>query len=340
MVSPSPTSSSPFTRAVVNSMRKLYPEGLADKSFDNTGVLLESPFNFARRQKNSVLLTIDLTKAVADEAIERGDSIIITYHPTIFRGLKSLTLNDPQQTSLLHLAQHGISVYSPHTAVDAAPGGNADWLLDIVTASEPSIPPGPSIPHSRSTLIPNQNPPPGFENAGNGRLATLEKPCMLISIVNKLIASIDKPDGIPVALPQGKDMSDIDDVRTIATCAGSGSSILMKNGKPVADVLVTGEMSHHDALAAVENGAAVVSLFHSNSERGYLKAVMRGKLEGALRGEWDAVRKEEAEALAGGQEDREVREWLADGEFSVAVSERDQDPFNIRMIRTDAFLDR
>lgn len=76
-----------------------YPEALADKSFDNTGcayriaaeiitsgrqlkpsaVLLESPFDPLRRNMNSVLLTIDLTKAVADEAIERNDSVIIAY---------------------------------------------------------------------------------------------------------------------------------------------------------------------------------------------------------------------------------------------------------------------
>jgi putative NIF3 family GTP cyclohydrolase 1 type 2 len=80
---------------------------------------------------NSVLLTVDLTKAVADEAIERKDSVVIAYrkchlaiwlyrpeplttpHPTdpiIFRGLKSLTFNDTQQTSLLRLAAEGISV--------------------------------------------------------------------------------------------------------------------------------------------------------------------------------------------------------------------------------------
>jgi putative NIF3 family GTP cyclohydrolase 1 type 2 len=42
-------------------------------------------------------------------------------------------LANSQQTSLLKLAQEGISVYSPHTAVDAAPGGLNDWLADIVT---------------------------------------------------------------------------------------------------------------------------------------------------------------------------------------------------------------
>ncbi|KAF7585553.1 hypothetical protein BBP40_010656, partial [Aspergillus hancockii] len=126
----SPTSS-PFTQAVVSSMRKLYPESLADKSWDNTGLLLEAPFNPNKRQKNSVLLAIDLTKAVADEAIACKASAIVAYHPIIFRGLKSLTFTDPQQQSLLRLAQEGISVYCPHTAVDATPGGMADWLCDI-----------------------------------------------------------------------------------------------------------------------------------------------------------------------------------------------------------------
>ncbi|OAX83113.1 YbgI/family dinuclear metal center protein [Emergomyces africanus] len=332
MASFNPTSCSPFTRAVVNSMKKLYPEYLADKSFDNNGLLLESPFNFAERQKNSVLLTIDLTRAVADEAIERGDSIIIAYHPIIFRGLKSLTLNNSQQDSLLRLAQNGISVYSPHTAVDAVPGGMADWLLDMVTG--PELTPGSALPHTRSTIHPEQNPPPGFENAGMGRIATLEQPGRLASVVNKLIANLDKPNGIPVALPQGKEIIDMPDIRTIATCPGSGSSILMNNGKPVADVLVTGEMSHHDALAAIENGAAVISLFHSNSERGYLRAVMRQKLVEALRDEWDAVRTQEAAGVGG---DIGMIDWLSDSNFTVSVSERDQDPYDIRTIRVDTF---
>ncbi|OJD10128.1 YbgI/family dinuclear metal center protein [Emergomyces pasteurianus Ep9510] len=335
MASSNPTSCSPFTRAVVNSMKKLYPEYLADKSFDNTGLLLESPFNFAKPQKNSVLLTIDLTRAVADEAIEREDSIIIAYHPIIFRGLKSLTLNNPQQDSLLRLAQNGISVYCPHTAVDAVPGGMADWLLDIVTGPEST--PGNPVPHTRSTIHPEQNPPTGFDNAGMGRIATLEQPGRLISVLNKLSAKLEKPNGIPVALPQGKGIIDMSDIRTIATCPGSGSSILMNNGKPVADLLVTGEMSHHDALAAIENGAAVISVFHSNSERGYLRAVMQRKLEGALRNEWDAVRAQKAAALAGVGGDMDMNDSLSDANFTVSISERDRDPYEIMSIKVDSF---
>jgi len=53
--------------------------------------------------------------------------------PIIFRPLKSLTLANTQQESLLKLAQEGVSVYSPHTAVDAAIGGVNDWLADGIS---------------------------------------------------------------------------------------------------------------------------------------------------------------------------------------------------------------
>lgn len=72
----------------------------------------------------------------------------------IFHGLKALTLKDTQQQSLLRLALEGISVYSPHTAVDAAPGGNGDWLADIVTGSL-----GNPEPETH-TATEKDNPPP------------------------------------------------------------------------------------------------------------------------------------------------------------------------------------
>ena len=89
-------------------------------------------------------------------------------------------------------------------------------------------------------------------------------------------------------------------------------------GDEIPDLLFTGEMSHHDALAAIERGCAVVTLFHSNSERGYLRDVMQGKLQGALEGEWEVIRKEEERA---------------DVDVSVDVSERDRDPYGIVVLQ-------
>lgn len=66
------------------------------------------------------------------------------------------------------------------------------------------------------------------------------------------------------------------DVRSVAVCAGSGGSLLRGNN---ADVWITGELSHHEALAACEAGVNVILCEHSNTERGYIRSTMRNELQ-------------------------------------------------------------
>ena len=66
---------------------------------------------------------------------------------------------------------------------------------------------------------------------------------------------------------------------------------------------ITGELSHHEALAAIEKGKVVVCLGHGNSERGYLREHMRGALLNSLRKE------------------------CIEGDVGVAASEADREPF-------------
>ncbi|TKX23745.1 hypothetical protein C1H76_4022 [Elsinoe australis] len=388
------TASSPFSRAVVNSMRKLYPESLADKSFDNTGLLLEAPFDSIRRQMNSALLTIDLTKAVADEAIERNDSIIIAYHPIIFRGLKSITLGDSQQKTLLRLAAEGISVYSPHTAVDCAPGGLGDWLADIVSGTptsvseigseaasadakstsskeKPSTPPAadeddpfpddkPKRPtymlqhhpsqlsvndreralqlsaarHTRKPIVPSSVS--GYENsgAGMGRIVRFSSPQTLVSIIDRIGLGLGNPKGFPIAIPQGKSIDEMR-ISSVAICAGSGGSLfsgLGKNGQDDVDLLFTGELSHHEALAAIEQGKCVITLFHSNTERGFLSSVLKPQLEKSVKEEWGKLRQEEKED---GSDGEDFEEMLGDDSVEIHVSEVDRDPYGIVINKED-----
>ncbi|CAL8577803.1 hypothetical protein XPA_003618 [Xanthoria parietina] len=348
---------------------------------------------------NSVLLTIDLTKAVADEAIERKDCVVVAYHPIIFRGFKSLTLSDCQQQSILRLALEGISVYSPHTAVDAAPGGLADWLADIVTGHLPNPEPAThtaqpekdspetieeeeeegggveaeaeadreqpaeakkkpqrprmslqrtyskptypshrpvdtsktdldpsSVDHTRSVISPVTGVE-GFEGAGFGRLVTFNEPQPLTQLVERIAHGVGSPKGFPLAIPQGKQVEDIQ-IRTVGVSAGSGHSVL----KGVeADLLFTGELSHHEALAATEKGQCVITLFHSNSERGYLSSVLKEKLTEVLKEEWERVRNEVAEAQA------LTPEWedaVKDEDVLVECSERDRDPFGVVILQS------
>jgi len=308
-MSTSAATSSPFSNAVVGAMRKLYPEALADKSFDNTGLLLEAPERSNARLARSALLTIDLTQAVAEEAIKGQHSIVISYHPIIFRALKSLTLANTQQNSLLRLASEGISVYSPHTAVDAAPGGLNDWLADIITMTSEH-----TSEHTRKIIntVPNlANLPDQFSSAGYGRIVTLSEPQTLGTLVKRITEGLATSSntkvqaGVSVAVPQEYlpgQRSDIP-IKTIGICAGSGGSML--NGLDV-DLLFTGELSHHEALAAVEAGRCVVTAFHSNSERAFLEQRMV-----------PALRKTVVEELGG------------DEDFSIDVSQVDRDPYQI-----------
>ncbi|MFO1077283.1 MAG: Nif3-like dinuclear metal center hexameric protein [Planctomycetota bacterium] len=69
-----------------------------------------------------------------------------------------------------------------------------------------------------------------------------------------------------------------DRVRTVAVAAGAATSVLRGVD---ADAWLTGEVSHHDALAAVAAGTSVLAAGHSNTERGYLR-VLRRRLQREL----------------------------------------------------------
>ncbi|KAF2739440.1 NIF3 NGG1 interactin-like proteing factor 3-like 1 [Polyplosphaeria fusca] len=370
------TSSAPFSRAVVRAMKRLYPPALADNSWDNTGLLLEAPFSPSSRRSNTVLLTIDLTRAVADEAIALDSSIVVAYHPIIFRGLKSLTFANSQQQSLLRLASHGISVYSPHTAIDAAPGGLGDWLADIVTATKqaleedsgeepkddvkdtktakpdeddpfvdkrppiftlhnhPSqtvlrlskIPPAPStsVPHTRRPIVPQSPELESHPGAGMGRIVTFKEPQPLTALLDRIGRGLNNPKGFPVAIPQNTTINDLT-IRSVGICAGSGASLLANLD---VDLLFTGEMSHHEALAAIEKGQVVINLFHSNSERGFLAEVLRDQLEDAVEEDWTKLREEEK-----GSDVQAIQEALKDEDFEVLVSTVDRDPYGIVILK-------
>lgn len=132
-----------------------------------------------------------LTSAVCEEALNLPScSVIVAYHPPvrlisyarrvrtdrqIFRGLKSFTLADPIQRSLLSLSARGISVFSPHTSLDATPRGINHWLVQPFAPETSS---GKAI--SDSTQI------EGFEGAGVGRRIELNEALDIGEIVKRV----------------------------------------------------------------------------------------------------------------------------------------------------------
>lgn len=163
-----------------------------------------------------------------------------------------------------------------------------------------------------------------------GRLITFSSAQPLTHLIERIARGVGNPKGFPVAIPQTRQVEDIQ-IRTVGICAGSGHSVLKDCD---ADLLFTGELSHHDALAATEKGQCVVTLFHSNTERGFLSGVLKETLTGVLREEWRKLRKELME-----KESDLSPEWedaLEDEDVLVEVSERDRDPFGIVILQSSA----
>lgn len=174
---------------------------------------------------------------------------------------------------------------------------------------------------------------PGHPGAGMGRIVRFNKPVPLPEIIDRIGLGLGNPKGFPIAVPQGKQAGDMM-IGSVGICAGSGGSLfsqMEKDGEDV-DLYFTGELSHHEALAAIEKGKSVICLFHSNTERGFLHGVLRGQLETAIGEEWERVRNEELQA---NQLSEELKESLEDEQYDVAVSEVDRDPYGIMIAKSE-----
>ncbi|MCA8963404.1 MAG: Nif3-like dinuclear metal center hexameric protein [Planctomycetes bacterium] len=241
----------PTFAAVLAALEQLAPPALA-ADWDNTGLLIEPAAN--RRTVRRLMLTIDLTAEVAAEAAAWHADLVVAYHPPIFSGLKRLVASDGKQRAVLAAARAGFAVYSPHTALDAVEGGIADWLAFGATdCTTPSL--------------------RACGEGDYGRIAVFEKPISLAALVRRLKQHLGVRH-LQVARPTKTRTR----LRDIAVAAGAGGSVLRGVR---ADVWLTGEMSHHDALAATAAGTTVLLAGHSNTERGYLR-VLRELLGGEL----------------------------------------------------------
>lgn len=95
--------------------------------------------------------------------------MIVSYHTPIFRPLRALTLADPLQATLLRCAQAGISVYTPHSALDSTAGGINDWLASLVPTSS-------SAPGGATNAVAPIVEKDGRPDVGAGRVVKIGKP--------------------------------------------------------------------------------------------------------------------------------------------------------------------
>jgi len=231
-------------------MDRIAPVSLAE-SWDNVGLLVGDPNAPLRR----LLLTVDLLPEVIEEAVHAGAEAVVAYHPPIFRAQKNFLADDLAYQA----ARAGISVYSPHTALDVASGGTNDCLMDVLGVAERTplrrrIPDGPGI----------------------GRVGDLAQGQSHEAFVELLKRALALPHVLVAGTPK-------DAVRRVAVCAGAGGSLVADAHRAGADVFVAGELGHHDALLAARLGLCVVCTLHSHTERLAL-APLRARLLAELPG--------------------------------------------------------
>lgn len=115
---------------LVNAMEHIAPQSLSE-SWDKVGLQLGDP---QRTLSGAIMLTIDLTERVLQEAIEAKAGAIVAYHPPIFEPLESITDRTHTQRIIRGCAEARIAIYTPHTALDSAQDGVTDWLCEGISA--------------------------------------------------------------------------------------------------------------------------------------------------------------------------------------------------------------
>ncbi|MDN0045108.1 Nif3-like dinuclear metal center hexameric protein [Mediterraneibacter glycyrrhizinilyticus] len=225
-------------KEIMQVIEAAYPRSAA-LDFDNVGLLAGR----AGKEVNRVYLALDATDAVIDRAIEAGADMLITHHPLIFSPMKRVTDEDFIGRRVLKLIQSDIAYYAMHTNYD---------VLGMATLSE-------KILGIKNSQVLDVTMCEDGKEEGIGRVGDLEKPMTLeeccVYVKHKLKLGSLKVFG---------DMNGT--VSRLAVSPGSGKSAVAPAIAKGADVLVTGDIGHHDGLDAVEQGLAVIDAGHYGTE--------------------------------------------------------------------------
>lgn len=219
---------------LVHAMDRIAPPSLAEP-WDNVGLVVGDE----AAPLIKVLVTVDLTLEVIAEAKAGGYGAVVAYHPPVFRAEKRLLAGDLGYEA----ARAGLSVYSPHTALDAVEGGTNDAVCAAL---------------GLRAVVPLERRRP--DDPGIGRAGWLEPQLA----ARDFVARVKSRLGLPFVLVAGS----LDrKIAHVAVCAGAGGSLVGAAAKSGAQAFVCGELGHHDALACVRKGMVAITTLHSNTER-------------------------------------------------------------------------
>ena len=206
------------------------------EKWDNSGLLTGS----MNKKVSKVLVTLDITNEVADEAAEIGAELIIAHHPVIFKPLYSLSENEPS----CKLLKSGISAICVHTPYDVAEGGMSDILMELT-----------GFEKTEGILeITGQN----YKTYGFGTIGIASQEYQVDELAKKLknvlgCTVVRYTDG-------GKP------IKKAAFCTGSGGNLIIAALNQGEDAYITSEVKHDQWLLAKQRGISVFDCGHFHTE--------------------------------------------------------------------------
>ncbi len=214
---------------IYNMIEKLAPYSLQE-SYDNSGLNVGD----MSAEVKSVLVALDCTAEVAREAVEKGFDLVLTHHPVIFRGLKTLSLENPA----VILAAGGKNAISMHTNFDSAQGGMNDILCSMLG------------------LVPG-----GALHEEHGVCCGYICDCGPVK-VEKLAEKAKAVLGCKAVRFCGAQR----EVTRVGVCSGSGGSFLGDACERGCQALITGDVKHDVFVDAHNMGISVIDAGHFCTE--------------------------------------------------------------------------
>ena len=221
------------------------------ESWDNAGLQV----GLTETEVSGALLCLDVNEKIVDEAIQKGCNLVVSHHPLLFRGLKTISdLTDVQRT-VMKAVQKGICVISMHTNMDNAKGGVNYKMAEKLGLRDVQF------------LAPKMVN--GVES-GSGVIGELPE----AQASDDFVLAVKKAFGVECAMCNELLRRP---VRKVVLCGGAGDFLLDDALKAGADVFITGEMHYHQYFG-YEQQIQICVIGHYQSEQ-YTAEIFRDIIE-------------------------------------------------------------
>ena len=225
------------------------------ESYDNSGLLVGD----ANALVDKVLLTLDLTEQVIDEAIDNSFHLVISHHPLIFKGLKNILVDDTTGRIITKAIKHDISIAAMHTNIDNSYYGVNRALAEQLGLNDLNI----LHPNNSATQTLSNSATQTLSNSatqtGSGMVGVFETE-MTENDFLKLIK-----EKLNVGALRHSELLN-KPIKKVAICGGSGAFLLNDAKCCGADAYITADLKYHDFFDA-DNEILVVDAGHFETEQ-------------------------------------------------------------------------